>query len=89
MYAPPQQPCKKVTFSGRSEASLQLSASSPAKYNYGDPLLRSVERHVIPAKAGIHFAEMDPRLRGDDDGYDFHFYASVETWEESVGNILC
>jgi len=39
-----------------------------------DSSLRSVESQVIPAKAGIHFAEVDPRFRGGDDGYDFHFY---------------
>ena len=46
----------------------------------------AVESHVIPAtrrpkalgrraKAAIHFAQMDPRFRGGDDGYDIHFYA--------------
>ena len=40
-----------------------------------DSLLRSVESHVIPAKAGIHFAEMDPRFRGGDDGSDFSMRA--------------
>jgi hypothetical protein len=36
-----------------------------------DSSLRSVESHVIPADAGIHFAEVDPRFRGGDDGHDF------------------
>ena len=34
----------------------------------GGPGLRSVESHVIPAKAGIQFLpDMDPRLRGGDE----------------------
>jgi len=38
-------------------------------------MLRFVISHVIPVKAGIHLAEMGPRFRGGDDGYDFHFHA--------------
>jgi hypothetical protein len=34
----------------------------------GDSSLRSLESHVIPAKAGI---QMDPRLRGGDQGLTF------------------
>jgi len=40
-----------------------------------DSSLHSIESHVIPAKAGIHFAEVDPRFRGGDDSYDFHLCA--------------
>jgi hypothetical protein len=40
---------------------------SPEAFNCSDSSLCSFESHVIPAKAGIHFAEMDPRFRGGDD----------------------
>jgi UDPglucose--hexose-1-phosphate uridylyltransferase len=36
-----------------------------------DQLRRSVESHVIPAKAGIQMPEVDPRLRGGDEGSTF------------------
>jgi hypothetical protein len=36
-----------------------------------DSSLPSVESHVIPAKAGIQIGEVDPRLRGGDDGLTF------------------
>jgi hypothetical protein len=38
-------------------------------------MLRFVESHVIPVKAGVHLAEMGPRFRGGGDGYDFDFHA--------------
>jgi hypothetical protein len=44
------------------------SLRSPGAFNCSDSSLRSLESHVIPAEEGIHFAEMDPRFRGGDDG---------------------
>jgi len=41
---------------------------SPGAFNCSDSSLRCLEGQVIPAKAGIRFAKMDPRFRGGDDG---------------------
>jgi hypothetical protein len=56
-----------------SEGSPQLVLVQVPRENCRDASLRSVQSHVIPAKAGIQFLlDMDPRLRGGDEK-DFHF----------------
>jgi len=48
-----------------------VSRSDPEQYSS----LRSVESHVIPRKQESILPRWNPRFRGGDDGYDFHFYA--------------
>jgi len=55
--------------------SVLMYRGSSDSNHYSIPSLRPVESHVIPEKAGIRFAQVDPRFRGGDDVYDFHFNA--------------
>ena len=45
----------------------------PARCVTSTPLLKITPKYVIPAKAGIHLGDMDPRFRGGDLVGDFHF----------------
>jgi hypothetical protein len=50
-------------------------------------LRRSLENHVIPAKAGIHCVpdqKMDPRFRGVDEVCDFNSLGPVPRAEEQL-----
>jgi hypothetical protein len=56
--------------SERSEESRSALAACGRK-NQGKIPRSAVESHVIPAKAGIQIAQVDPRLRGGDEGPTF------------------